>query len=94
MLAPNVIEMGDHGVMNWCCGGGGGVSANEGADELRLKAFNRKKRQLQELGVATMVTACANCRIVLEEGLEENEMEVEVVGLTDLLAEHLAHDKD
>jgi Fe-S oxidoreductase len=94
MLAPNFVEMGDHGVMNWCCGGGGGVSANEGADELRLKAFNRKKRQLQQLRVSTMVTACANCRIVLEEGLEENEMEVEVVGLTELLAEHLAHDKD
>jgi len=94
MLAPNFVEMDDHGVMNWCCGGGGGVSAIEGADELRLKAFNRKKRQLQELGISTMVTACANCRIVLEEGLEANEMEVEVVGLTDLLAEHLARDKD
>ena len=93
MVASSFVEMEDHAVMNWCCGGGGGVSANEGADELRLKAFNRKKRQLRELGVSTMVTACANCRIVLEEGLEENEMEVEVVGLTDLLAEHLVRDK-
>ncbi len=93
MVATGFVEMEDHGVMNWCCGGGGGVSANEEANELRLKAFNRKKRQLRKLGVATMVTACANCRIVLEEGLEENEMEVDVVGLTDLLAEHLVRDK-
>ena len=93
MVASSFVEMEDHGVMNWCCGGGGGVSANEEANELRLKAFNRKKRQLRELEVTTMVTACANCRMVLEEGLEENEMEVEVLGLTDLLAEHLVRDK-
>ena len=76
--------------MNWCCGGGGGVSANERAHPLKIKAFNRKKSQLEALGVGTMVTACANCRINLEEGLEENNMEVEVIGLTETLADHLA----
>ncbi|MDD3449726.1 MAG: (Fe-S)-binding protein, partial [Gammaproteobacteria bacterium] len=76
MVATDFREMNDHGVMNWCCGGGGGVSANERAEELRLKAFKRKKSQLEELGVTTMVTACANCRIVLEEGLEHYNMDV------------------
>jgi len=89
-LATNFVEMSDHGRMNWCCGGGGGVSANERAEELRIKAFNRKKRQLDELNVDVLVTACANCRIVVEEGLEHYEMDLPVVGLTDLLAEHLA----
>ena len=65
----------DAGEMNWCCSGGGGVSANERADELKMTAFNKKKSQLQALGVDTLVTACANCRLTLEEGLEENEME-------------------
>ncbi len=88
-VADNFIEMSDHGTMNWCCGGGGGVSANERADALRLKVFDRKKRQLEELGVKTLVTACANCRIMLEDGIEHNEMETEVIGLTELVSEHL-----
>jgi Fe-S oxidoreductase len=85
--------MEDAGEMNWCCGGGGGVSANERADEVKLIAFNRKKSQLQDLGVDTLVTACANCRLVLEEGLEENEMDIPIVGLTEMLAEYLVEDK-
>jgi Fe-S oxidoreductase len=89
MIATNFVEMNDHGQMNWCCGAGGGVSANEEADEIRLKAFLRKKKQLDELGVDTLVTACANCRIQLEDGLETNHMEIPVLGLTEMLAEHL-----
>ncbi|MCU7798219.1 MAG: (Fe-S)-binding protein [Candidatus Thiodiazotropha sp. (ex Myrtea spinifera)] len=92
-VADHFTEMTDHGVMNWCCGGGGGVSANERAEELRLKSFDRKKHQLEELGVNTMVTACANCRIILEEGLEHHEMDTEVISLTELLAEHLVSGK-
>jgi len=88
-VARDFREMPDHGVMNWCCGGGGGVSANERAEHLRLTSFKRKKAQLDALGVETMVTACANCRIVLEEGLEHYNMNVKVVGLTELVAEHL-----
>jgi Fe-S oxidoreductase len=89
MVASDFVEMKDHGMMNWCCGAGGGVSANEDAEELRMKAFKRKKHQLDELNVDTLVTACANCRIQIEEGLEENEMDIPVVGITEMLAEHL-----
>ena len=93
MVAKNFVEMDDHGQMNWCCGAGGGVSANEDADEVKAKAFLRKKSQLDELNVDTLVTACANCRIQLEEGLEDNDMDIPVVGLTEMLAEHLVEDK-
>ncbi len=92
-VAADVRDMPDQGAMNWCCGGGGGVSANDRAEELRLKAFNRKKRQLEATGAGTLVTACANCRIVLEEGLEHYEMNVEVVGLTELIAQYLVEDE-
>jgi len=89
MVASNFVEMEDPGIHNWCCGGGGGVSSNERADPLRLKVFSRKKHQLDKLGVSTVVTACSNCRNMLEEGLEHNHMQVNVLSLTEMLAEHL-----
>lgn len=84
--------MTDRGKWGWCCGGGGGVSANERAEELQLKAFQRKKAQIEETGVDTLVTACANCRIVMEEGLDHYDMRVNVIGLSELLADHLEED--
>jgi len=88
-IADNFIEMEEHGAMNWCCGGGGGVSSNERAEPIKLKVFNRKKTQLDELSVETIVTSCSNCRLVIEDGLEAYDMEKNIVGLTEMLADHL-----
>ena len=91
-VAANVVEMEDAGLMNWCCSGGGGVGSNERAEPLKLTAFRRKKAQLDALSVDGLVTACANCRINLEDGLEDNDMELPVLGLTELIAAHLAEE--
>jgi Fe-S oxidoreductase len=90
MVAQDFVEMPEHGTMNWCCGAGGGVSSNERADELRLRVFNRKKSQLDAVRAEGLVTACSNCRIYLEEGLEDYHMDIPVTGLTETIAEHLA----
>lgn len=89
-ISDNFVEMPESGKMNWCCGAGGGVSTNERANELRLKAFGRKKNQLDAIQVDGMVSACSNCRIHLEEGLEEYHMDVPVLSLTELIEKHLA----
>ncbi len=94
MVASEFVEMNDHREMNWCCGGGGGVSAIERAEELRLKVFRRKTSQLEDLKVDTLVTACANCRLVMEEGLEAYKLEIPIVGLTEMIAEHLVEEKE
>jgi Fe-S oxidoreductase len=92
MFADNFVEMPDNGKMNWCCGAGGGVSANERADEIRLKAFLRKKDQLDAIKPDAIVSACSNCRIQFEDGLEEYGMDIPLISLTETLAEHLAED--
>ena len=89
-IAANFVEMPDSGIMNWCCGAGGGVSANERADEHRLSAFKRKKAQLEAVQPDGLISACANCRIQLEDGLEENNMDIPVLSLTEMIAEHLS----
>lgn len=94
MIASNFVEMSDHGKMNWCCGGGGGLSAIEEAHELRIQVFQRKKNQLEELKAEKLVTACANCRIIMEEGFEAYEMPMPIVGLTEMLAKHLVTSKE
>jgi Fe-S oxidoreductase len=90
MFADNFVEMPDTGKMNWCCGAGGGVSSNERADEIRLKVFQRKKDQLDEINPDAIISACSNCRIHLEDGLEEYHMDIPLMSLTETLAEHLA----
>ncbi len=89
-ISENFVELPEAGKMNWCCGAGGGVSTNERANELRLKAFGAKKSQLDAIQVDGMVSACSNCRIHLEEGLEEYHMDVPILSLTELIEKHLA----
>ena len=89
LFSDNFVEMPDAGKMNWCCGAGGGVSTNERADKIRLKVFQRKKDQLDEIKPDAIVSACSNCRIHLEDGLEEYHMDIPLMSLTESLAEHL-----
>jgi len=89
MVAKNFVEMPDAGYMNWCCSGGGVASAIEEGEALRLQAFRKKKSQFDAVSPDRVVTACANCRIVLEESLEHYNMDIPVVGLTEMIAEHI-----
>jgi len=91
MVADNFVETEDAGVMNWCCSGGGGVGANQRANEIQEKAFGRKKKQIEAVNPEKIVTMCAFCHTTLEDQLEINEMdEIEVAGLTEMMAEYLA----
>jgi len=92
MVTENFVETDDAGTMNWCCGGGGGVGANERAEDLRNAAFKLKKNQLDKVQPDAIVTMCAYCHHTLDNVLEEFNMEQEVLGLTELVAEYLDDD--
>jgi Fe-S oxidoreductase len=87
--ATDFREMNETGIMNWCCGGGGGVSANERTEELRQVVFKKKKAQIDALGVKTVVTTCANCRVVMETAIEHLGADIVLLGLTEIVAEQL-----
>jgi Fe-S oxidoreductase len=89
LVAANFVDLKEHGKYQWCCGAGGGVSSNERAEPLKMAAFKRKKAQIEEVEPERMVTMCATCRTQLEEGLEEFNMDIPVVGLTEMIADHL-----
>ncbi len=88
-VSENFVEMPGAGAASFCCGGGGGVSAIHRAENLRFAAFALKRRQIEATGAEALVTACANCRNVLEEAIEHHEMTLPVLGLTELVAQSL-----
>ncbi|TAK43717.1 MAG: (Fe-S)-binding protein [Betaproteobacteria bacterium] len=88
-VSENTVRTPAQGAANFCCGGGGGVSAIHRAERLRFAAFELKKRQVEQAGAEALVTACANCRNVLEEAIDERGMTLPVLGLTELVAQYL-----
>ena len=88
-VSAHAVEMPSSGEANFCCGGGGGVSAIHRAEGLRFAAFEIKKQQIEATGAEAVVTACGNCRNVLEEAIEHYDMTLPVLGLTELVAQYL-----
>ena len=86
------VEMKGAGITNFCCGGGGGVSANPRAEDLKTAAFKSKVGQLNGVkGLEAVVVPCGNCRTVFEDGLEEYDLDdLEVIGLSELVADTLS----
>ena len=68
MVAKDFVEMPDAGMHNWCCGGGGGASAIEEAEHCASRPSRSRSGSWRRPAPRLLVTACANCRIVIEEG--------------------------
>jgi len=85
-----LIELKDHGVTGYCCGGGGGVVSNQRATPLRYKVFEMKKQQVEVTGAKHLVTSCGQCRITLEMGAKHAHWDKTVESLLGLVADNLA----
>lgn len=89
-LGLKLIELQDHGVTGYCCGGGGGVVSNPRAAPLRHKVFEMKQQQIEATGAKHFVTSCGQCRITFEMGAKYANWDKPTESLLELVADHLA----
>lgn len=89
-LGFELIELQDHGIAGYCCGGGGGVVSNQRAAPLRHKVFDIKRAQVEATGAKRFVTSCGQCRITLEMGAKHARWTKPVESLLELVADNLA----
>ena len=89
-LGFELIELQDHGVTGYCCGGGGGVVSNQRATPLRHKVFELKKQQVEATGAKRFVTSCGQCRITFEMGAKHAQWDKPTESLLELVADNLA----
>ena len=88
-FASDFREMSPTGNHNWCCGGGGGVQAMASASELRHQVFRIKIAQVEATGAANLVSACANCRLTMDESREALGWQHEIKSLVEVVADQL-----
>lgn len=88
-LGLELIELQDHGLLGYCCGGGGGVVSNQRAAPLRYKVFEIKRAQVDATGAKRFVTSCGQCRITLEQGAQHAHWNKLPESLLELVADQL-----
>lgn len=72
---------------NWCCGGGGGLSAMDDIQDFRMKVSGKKKvEQIRETGAKYVAAACSNCKRQLTQLAEHHKLDCEVGGVHDMLS--------
>jgi Fe-S oxidoreductase len=72
---------------NWCCGGGGGLSAMDDIFQFRMNVSGKKKlEQIQTTGAKYVAAACSNCKRQLGQLMEYHKTGVEVGGVHDMLS--------
>jgi Fe-S oxidoreductase len=89
-LGLELIELKDHGVAGFCCGGGGGVVSNVRAEPLRHQVFEMKRKQVEATGARRFVTSCGQCRITLQMGAKHAHWDRKTESLLELVADNLA----
>jgi Fe-S oxidoreductase len=72
---------------NWCCGGGGGLSAMDSILDFRMNISGKKKvEQVLATGATYLAAACSNCKRQLTQLIEYHHLDIELGGVHDLLS--------
>jgi len=86
-------EMTPSGSENWCCGGGGGLSAMDSIKEFRMTISGRKKvEQVKATGAKYVASPCSNCKRQFTQLMEHHELDVGTGGLHDLVSNAILYE--
>ena len=79
-------EMEGGGPTQWCCGGGGGLSALRSVHDFRMDISGKKKlEQLQASNAKIVSTSCLQCRTQLRELVRHYKLAQRVTGVHELV---------
>ncbi len=79
-------EMTPNRHLNWCCGGGGGLSAMDDIFEFRMKVSGKKKlEQIDATGAKFVAAPCSNCKRQLLQLMDFHKRDVVVGGVHDMV---------
>jgi Fe-S oxidoreductase len=84
-IAEQFIEMKPNKSRNWCCGGGGGLVAVPEFENVRILTGAVKAKQINETKAEIVVAPCENCKQQITSIKEKYNLNVEVMGLVDLV---------
>jgi Fe-S oxidoreductase len=79
-------EMPDGGYTQWCCGGGGGLSALRSVRAFRMEISGKKKaEQMRETDAKIVSTSCLQCRTQLKEIARHHKMPLKITGVHEMI---------
>jgi len=79
-------EMEDGGATQWCCGGGGGLSALRSVHEFRMDVSGKKKlEQLRSSNAEVVSTSCLQCRTQLKDLVRHYQLPQKITGVHELV---------
>jgi len=72
--------------LNWCCGGGGGLSAMDEIYDFRMNVSGKMKlKQIDETGAKFCAAPCSNCKRQLAQLMEYHKRDVTIGGVHDVV---------
>jgi Fe-S oxidoreductase len=85
-FCPNFIEMKHPGQDNICCGGGGGTVSIDEIYPYRMEIGGKAKaQQIIDTGAEIVIAPCANCKKQVKELINYHKINIESMGLHDLI---------
>lgn len=91
-VCANFIEMTPNRGLSICCGGGGGFANIHKSDFLKFRVNTYGKLKLEQVmktGVSKVALACANCKAQFRDLINFHKLDMEFVGITELVANAL-----